>query len=206
MNPDYNITSEAALREVIGAEVPGLKDKVLDHIDDYARAFIAKSPFLVLSTADAEGNVDASPKGDGPGFVQVADDGTLWLPDRPGNKLAFGHLNILVNAKVGLLFMIPGTPETLRINGRATLNCDPDVLAQLAARGKPATLAVRVDVDEVFFHCAKAYIRSQLWQPDSWQQRHRVSFGEMFAAQRNQPAAVAEAVDDMIEADYRDNL
>ena len=206
MNPDYNITTEAELRQVIGDEVPGLQDKVLTQLDDYAQTYIAKSPFLVLSTADAQGNIDASPKGDGPGFVHVADSTTLWVPDRPGNKLAYGHLNILSNPRVGLLFMIPGTPETLRVNGRATLNSDPQVLRHLSARDKPATVALRVEVDEIFFHCAKAYIRSRLWQPDSWPQRHRVSFGEMFAAQRNQSDEVAKAVDDMVEADYRDNL
>ena len=102
--------------------------------------------------------------------------------------------------------MIPGTPETLRVNGQGTLNNDPAVLEKLSARGKPATLALRVRVEEVFFHCAKAFIRSKLWQPDSWPQRHRVSFGEMFAARKDQPAEVAQAVDEMVEADYRDNL
>ena len=138
--------------------------------------------------------------------MHIADDKTLWIPDRPGNKLAFGHTNILTNPNVGLLLMIPGTPETLRINGRGTLNRDPEVLALLAARGKPATLALRVDVAEAFFHCAKAFIRSNLWQPESWPERHRVSFGEMFARQRNQPEEVAAAVDEMIAADYRENL
>ena len=206
MNHQYDITSEEELRQTIGAEVPGLRDKVQDYIDGFARDFIAKSPFLVLSTVDADGHIDASPKGDHAGFVHIADDHTLWVPDRPGNKLAFGHTNILANPRVGLLFMIPGTPETLRINGSGTLNRDPAVLATLSARDKPATLALRVTVEEVFFHCAKAYMRSKLWQPDSWPERHKVSFGEMFAQQKNQSQEVAEAVDEMVEADYRDNL
>ena len=206
MDSKFDITSEAALREVIGAEVPGLKDKVSDRLDHYARDFLAKSPFLVLSSADVQGRVDASPKGDAPGFVEVVDDQTLLVPDRPGNKLAFGHLNILSNPNVGLLFLIPGTPETLRINGRATINSDPRVLDQLAARGKPATIVLRVQVQEVFFHCAKAFIRSALWQADSWPDRHRVSFGEMFAARRGDDDSVAKVVDDMISVDYTDNL
>lgn len=210
MNSDYDITDEAALREVIGAEVPGLRDKVLNHLDEFAKDFISRSPFVVMSTADKDGNVDASPKGDGPGFIHVASDTELWVPDRPGNKLAFGHQNILQNPKVGLIFIIPGTPETLRVNGRGTLNNDPAVLDSLAARGKPATLALRLAVDEVFFHCAKAFIRSELWKPESWPERHRVSFGEMYAKRQGKTATeakeVAKAVDEMVEEGYKNNL
>ncbi|MEM7097992.1 MAG: MSMEG_1061 family FMN-dependent PPOX-type flavoprotein [Pseudomonadota bacterium] len=206
MNPEFDINSEAALREVIGAEIPGLKDKVLSHIDEFASAFIQKSPFVILATSDVDGNIDASPKGDGPGFIHIADEKTLWVPDRPGNKLAFGHQNVLNNPRVGLIFIIPGTNETLRVNGRGQLNNDPKVLELLSARGKPATLALRVDVEEMFFHCAKAFIRSDLWQPEKWPERHKVSFGEMFAKRKSQPQEVADAVDGAVEADYRENL
>jgi predicted pyridoxine 5'-phosphate oxidase superfamily flavin-nucleotide-binding protein len=128
---------------------------------------------------------------------------TLVIPDRPGNKLVFGHLNILRNPHVGLIFMIPGTPETLRVNGRAELTRDPQLLKRLAARGRPAILATRVEIDECFFHCAKAFIRSNLWKPDRWGEKHRVSFGEMFGA--GNPDAV-KAIDNAIKTDYRDNL
>jgi len=203
---EYDIRTVAALRAVIGAEVPGLADKNLAKLDSYGRDFIAKSPFIVLATSDAQGNLDASPKGDAPGFVHVEDEVTLLIPDRPGNKLAYGHLNVIENPRVGLIFMIPGTPETLRINGDATLTSDPVLLEKLAARGKSATLVMRVRVREMFFHCAKAFMRSGLWQPDQWPARHRVSFGEMFAAQRNEPEATAQVIDQFVQDDYDNNL
>ncbi len=161
---------------------------------------------MVLTTADAQGNLDASPKGDGPGFMLIENERSLVLPDRPGNKLAYGHRNILVNPKAGLLCMIPGTTETLRINGEAELSKDPELLAQLAARNKPATLAIRISVNECFFHCAKAFMRSGLWQPQGWPEKQKFSFGEMFAARQNADKATAEAIDNMVAQDYRDNL
>ena len=200
------IQTEAELRDVIGADIPGLAEKNQPRLNQFAIDFIAKSPFLVLSTADSEGKIDASPKGDGPGFVQVEDETHLVIPDRPGNRLAYGHHNILANPRVGVLFLLPGTPETLRVNGRASLTAEPELLERLAARGKPAVLAIRVAVEEVFFHCAKAFLRGRVWNPETWGDRHEVSFGKMFAAQRNAPTETADAIDAMVEADYRDNL
>lgn len=198
------------LRAIIGDEIPGLAEKNIDTLDSFARDFIARSPFLILATVDEAGNLDASPKGDAPGFVEIVDDRTLLVPDRPGNKLAYGHLNVLRQGKVGLIFMIPGTRETLRVNGDAELTADPEILKRLGARDKPATLATRVRVTEVFFHCAKAFIRSGLWQPDSWGQPHKVSFGEIFAARKARSKAEAEAMtnqlDEAIEQDYTHNL
>ena len=189
------IETEAELRAVIGAEPPGLAKKNQPYLNDFAVDFIAKSPFLVLSTADAEGRIDASPKGDDPGFVAVENARQLLIPDRPGNRLAYGHTNILANPQVGVLFMIPGTPETLRVNGQAALSADPELLDRLAARGRPAVLAIQVQVEEVFFHCAKAFLRSRLWRPESWGEKHEVSFGKMFAAAKNAPAEAAVAID-----------
>ena len=200
------IESVEALREVVGSPHPELGEKNIDHLDEFAMGFIANAPFLVLSTCDAEGRLDASPKGDAPGFVTVADERTLLVPDRPGNKLAYGHLNILENPRVGLLFVIPNTPETLRVNGRAELVADEATLDALAARGKPAVLAIRVTVEECFFHCGKAFIRSDLWKPEHWSDRHKVSFGKMYARRKSLNEEVAEAIDGAIEADYRDNL
>ncbi len=205
MSDSHAISTVAELRAVIGEEVPGLSEKNVDHLNDFALDYLAKAPFLVMATSDASGNLDASPKGDGPGFVEVEDKRTLVIPDRPGNKLAYGHLNILDNPRIGLIFMIPGTPETFRVNGDAELTADPELLERLAARGKPATLAVRVHVKEAFFHCAKAFMRSGLWQPDSWPDRHKVSFGEMYAAQRR-GELTAEQVDAAVAADYEANL
>lgn len=206
MNDPYLVTDVASLRAVVGDELPMVALKVERTLTDDARDFIARSPLLVFSTSDEHGNLDASPKGDDPGFVHVQDDSTLLFPDRPGNRLVYGHLNILRNPHVGLLFMIPGTTETLRVNGRAELTRDPAVLARLGARGKPAVLAVRVHVDECFFHCGKAFIRSRLWQPDSWPAAHRISFGRMFAKKMGRDDGVADAIDASIATDYRDNL
>ena len=149
------IRSEEALRSVIGEAPAGLQDKNIDHLDHFAMEFIAKSPFLILTTADTSGRCDASPKGDAPGFVHVLDEKTLVIPDRPGNRLAYGHLNILSNGQVGLLFILPGTSETLRVNGTAELDASPELLERLAARGKPAVLGIRVTVEECFFIALK---------------------------------------------------
>jgi len=156
----HRIETRERLRERMGHPSEFTAGKVDDFVNDFARDFIAASPFLVLSTADAEGRQDASPKGDAPGFVAVEDEKTVVIPDRKGNKLLYGLENILENPHVGLLFLVPGTEETLRINGRAELTEDPALLARLAARGQDALLAVRVTVDECFFHCAKAFRRS----------------------------------------------
>ena len=200
------ISTVEELRAVVGEPPPGLEAKVEDHLNAFALEFIERCPFLVLSTSDRSGRVGASPKGDAPGFLSVIDEKTLVIPDRPGNRLAYGHLNVIENPQVGLLLVIPNTSETLRINGKAELSADPELLESLAARGKPAVLAIRVTVEECFFHCGKAFIRSGLWKPDEWGERHRISFGEMYAAKEGGDKAVAEAVDGMIEQDYRDNL
>ena len=201
------IRTEEALRAVIGEAPAGLQDKNIDRLDHFAVDFIAKCPFLILTTADANGRCDASPKGDAPGFVHILDEKTLVIPDRPGNRLAYGHLNILSNAQVGLLFILPGTPETLRVNGTAELDASPELLESLAARAKPAVLGIRVTVEECFFHCAKAFIRSALWQQDIWpKEPHRVSFGDMFAERRQLDQETARAIDQSIEADYETNL
>jgi uncharacterized protein len=202
----HAITNVEALQKIVGEPNPVIQAKVMAALDSFAIDFLARCPFLVLSTSDSEGNLDASPKGDAPGFVQVEEDRTIVIPDRPGNKLAFGHRNIIENPHVGLIFMIPGTPETLRINGRAQLTRNPELLEQLAARGRPAVIAIRVEIDQCFFHCAKAFIRSNLWKPEEWAERHTVSFGEIFAAKTGADAETARAYDEAIQADYREQL
>jgi PPOX class probable FMN-dependent enzyme len=207
MKPDpHAIRDLDGLREIVGPGVPGLELKVLDALDPFAIDFLARSPFLVLSTSDAEGNLDASPKGDAPGFVLVEDEHTLVIPDRAGNKLVYGHQNILLNPKVGVLFLIPGTPETLRVNGSAELTTDPELLGRLAARGKPPVLAIRIRVEECFFHCAKAFMRSELWKPETWPERQKISFGRMLASRAGAGEDAVAAIDAAIETDYRDNL
>ena len=203
----HRIDTTERLRALIGEPSPGVELKLYDALSDEARTFIARSPFLVLSTADRDGRLDASPKGDLPGFVLVEDDHTIVVPDRPGNRLAYGLVNIVVNPHVGILFMIPGTTETLRINGSAELRSDPELLEQLAARGKPAVLAIRVTVEECFFHCSKAFIRSNLWKPDTWPEKQKISFGKMFAQRIDAgDPNLSHVIDEMVEEDARVNL
>ncbi|WP_454194637.1 pyridoxamine 5'-phosphate oxidase family protein [Nocardia sp. Marseille-Q1738] len=164
------ITDPADLRQLLGEVMPraATKERVALHARD--REWIATSPFLVMSTSDADGNCDASPKGDPAGFVRVLDDTTLAIPERPGNRRADGYLNILANPHVGLLFLIPGRRETLRINGRARLVRDAPYFDDMVVRGHRPILAVEVDIEQIFFHCAKAFLRSHLWEPQQWPQ------------------------------------
>ena len=203
---DYRITTAEQLRTIMGTpgRMTGLK--VLKALDQPAADFIRQSPFLVLSTADTEGNQDASPKGDGPGFVLIEDDHTLCIPDRKGNKLLFGLENILVNPHIGLIFMVPGTNETLRVNGSAELTAAPDLLDRLSARGTPALLAIRVTIHECFFHCAKAFIRSNLWKPEQWPDRIKISFGKYLAGKAGGDDEMARKIDEAVEFDYKHNL
>jgi PPOX class probable FMN-dependent enzyme len=205
MGDPHAIRDLAALRSIVGEPLPGLAMKNEARIFEEARAYIERSPLLVLATCDAEGHLDASPKGDGPGFCLVEDENTLVIPDRPGNKLAYGLENILENPRVGVIFLLPGTPETVRVNGRAELTADPALLERLAARGKPAVLAIRVHVEECFYHCAKAFIRSKLWDPTSWSERLRVSFGQMAVKRMKLGDDVAAQFDAAVEEDYRNN-
>jgi len=206
MGDPHSIEDLDALRRVIGDPIPGLGLKNQSVISDEAREYIERSPFLVLATSDSEGRLDASPKGDEPGFCLIEDERTLVIPDRPGNKLVYGLQNILVNPRVGVIFMLPGTPETVRVNGTATLTADPDLLARLAARGKPAVLAIRIRVEECFHHCAKAFIRSKLWKPESWSDRLKISFGAMAVKRMKLGDDVAAKFDAAVEDDYRTNL
>lgn len=197
----------AELRKCVGGEPhPVAAHKVFDVLEPHAKAFIDRSPFLLLATSDSDGRLDVSPKGDAAGFVCIQDERTLWIPDRPGNKLIFGLQNILENQRVGVVFLIPGTQETLRVNGRAEIHADPALLEQLAARGRPALVAIRVEVEECFFHCAKAFKRAALWEPDRWPERFKVSFGELLAPRIGGGSAEAKEIDQVVEDDYRDNL
>jgi PPOX class probable FMN-dependent enzyme len=203
---DYRITTVAQLRERMGHPNRVTPLKLLKEIDDAAADFIRRAPFIALGTADADGNQDVSPKGDAPGFVEVVDRSTLLIPDRQGNKLLFGLENILANPRVGILFIAPPTNETLRVNGTAELTCDPSILESLAARGKPAQIAIRVRVRECFFHCAKAFIRSDLWNHKTWPAAHKISFGKYLAAKMGGSEDDAHRIDAAVEQDYKTNL
>ena len=199
---DFRISSVAQLRGLVSEPNKMVRTKVLTELDSLAIDFIQRSPFLVLSTADAEGNQDASPKGDRPGFVLVENPSTIVIPERKGNKLLFGLQNILANPHVAMVFMLPGTGETFRVNGTAELTTDPILLEKLTARGAPALLAIRVTIHECFFHCAKAFIRSQLWKPETWAERMPISFGNYLGAKIGADEKFAAQVDKAIEEDY----
>jgi uncharacterized protein len=162
------INDEVELRAVLGTPAPRTRDKVRDRLHPLDRAWLAASPFCLLATADADGRCDVSPKGDPPGFAVVIDDTTIALPERPGNRRADGYLNILANPRVGLIFLIPGRGDTLRINGSARIVRDAPFFDAMKVKGHRPQLALLVTVEEVFFHCAKAFLRSELWEPASW--------------------------------------
>lgn len=202
---NHRITSVEQLRVIYGNPNPIVPRKLLSGLDGAAVDFIARSPFLVIGTSDAEGNQDVSPKGDAPGFVAV-EGNTLLIPDRRGNKLLFGFQNILANPHVAVIFMVPGTEETLRVAGTAELSDDPALLERLSARGVPAQLVIRVNVRECFFHCAKAFIRSQLWEPASWSERVKFQWGKYLAAKDGLSDKVAGKIDSAVADDYKNNL
>ena len=207
MTDPHRIQDLDALHEVLPGPNPTTELKIFDHLDETAIGFIARSPFLVMSTCDDEGHLDASPKGDGPGFVRVEDPHTLVFPERRGNQLAMGLTNVLTNPRVGLLFLLPGTSETLRVNGRAELTREPALLESLVdERGKPALLAMRVHTEEVFFHCAKAFVRSSLWKPESWGERYRVSFGSILKERLGVDEDGVRAIDAAIDENTRNQL
>jgi PPOX class probable FMN-dependent enzyme len=199
------IDSAAALRNLYGAVSPLAQRKVLPRLDHHCQAFIRLSPFLLLASADDAGRVDASPRGDAPGFVAILDDRSLLLPDRPGNNRVDSFGNILSNPGVGLLFLVPGVDETLRVNGTARVVSDADLLSGLSVHGKVPKAGLLITVQEAFFHCGKALKRSRLWSPD--QQIERATFpslGRIIADQTGQFSA--DEADALIENSYRVKL
>jgi hypothetical protein len=179
---------------------------VVSVLDDHCRAFIAKSPFVLLASSDQMGNIDVSPKGDPAGFVKVLDDKTLVLPDRPGNRRADSLTNILQDDRVGLLFLIPGKRETLRVNGRAKIVRDTWVRQELAVQDKLPDLAVVVTVEEAFMHCAKSLIRSHLWEPESWPDLDGIaSLAQVLVDHANLTCSVDE-FQEIIDHSYRNTL
>lgn len=206
------VGSAGELRGIMGAPMELAVRKQLGRLDRHCREFIALSPFLCIGTADASGKADVSPRGDPPGFVQVLDDQTLIIPDRPGNNRLDTMGNIMANPNVGLLFMIPGFEDTLRVNGRATIVRDAAVLERAAVNGKAPKVAIRVAVDEAFLHCAKAFKRSRLWDPAARVDRKVMpSLAQMILEQtapaEKPPTAreVGEA-DRFVEDDYKTGM
>jgi uncharacterized protein len=165
---EYIVREERELSEIVGGPTARSVQKERCALDQHCRAFIARSPFLLIATAGADGRCDISPKGDAPGFVVVLDDRRLVIPDRPGNRRLDGMRNLLANPHVGLIFLVPGREETLRVNGRAWVTRDPDLLRRSAVQGRTPLLAIGVEVEQCFLHCAKAFRRSRLWAHEKW--------------------------------------
>jgi PPOX class probable FMN-dependent enzyme len=200
------ITSIEELRAIAGHPGPVVRAKVQQELDEHARDYIARSHFCLLATAGGDGTCDVSPRGEPGSIALVLDPTTLVLPDRPGNRRLDSFGNILQNPNVGMLFLMPPMAETLRVNGRARLVRDAPYFADLAVKGRPPRFAVEVTVAEVYLHCAKAFLRSALWDPQSWAERDTLPR----AAQIFRDHARLDASVDHIDADlaqgYRETL
>jgi PPOX class probable FMN-dependent enzyme len=164
----HQVMSASEIYEINGYPSAAIAEEHVAHITPLVEEFIANSPFFLIATADGEGRCDVSPKGDSPGVVKVLNPTTIAIPDRLGNKRADGHRNVLVNGHVGLLFMIPNVDETLRINGRCFITRAPALLESMALQGRAPKLAMVVEIDEVYMHCARSFLRSGLWKPATW--------------------------------------
>lgn len=189
---NHVIQTEAALREILGYAGGAAQNKVLPEIDDICRAFIEHSPFLLLGTTAADGSMDVSPKGDPAGFVQLMDSQTLLIPDRPGNRRGDTLSNLIQNPAIGLLFLVPGRRETLRVNGTAQIIRDEDIRARFVMQGKMPVFVIAVTVKEAFFHCTKCVVRSNLWASQEGNDQ-LVSLGAAIIKHAKLDLTVAEA-------------
>jgi PPOX class probable FMN-dependent enzyme len=162
------VTTVDQLRDIVGQPNAYVANKVKSRLSDAQQDWLTHSPLGFVATTDADGRVDVSPKGDPPGFVHIIDDTTIAIPERPGNKRVDGYLNVLQRPHVGTVFLIPGRGDTLRINGAATILSDADYFDAMIVDGKRPMLALEIAVEEVFFHCAKAFLRSDAWKPETW--------------------------------------
>jgi len=165
---EHQVTTDEELYAINGVPSQAIAEKDTAYLTPLVEDFIARSPFFLIATADADGNCDVSPKGDAPGVVKVLDPRTIAIPDRLGNKRIDGHRNILGNGHIGLIFMIPNVDETVRINGRCFITTEPELLASMALQGRAPKLAMVVEIDEVYMHCARSFLRSGLWKPETW--------------------------------------
>ena len=179
------IRDEASLRAVIGAPTELVLGKITDRLNGLTRQFVERSPFVCVATARPDGGLDVSPRGDPAGFVRILDERTLLLPDRPGNRIADTLTNLLADPRIALLFLIPGVGDTFRVNGRATIVDDPELLAPSTVDGKAPRLGILVAIDEAYTQCSKALIRSDLWNPKRHVDRSELpSSGEILRSLR----------------------
>jgi PPOX class probable FMN-dependent enzyme len=176
--------------------------KELRRLDHHARSFLSRSPIVMIGSSDNEGNADVTPKGDKPGFVSVLDDTTIAIPDRPGNNRLDTWENVLVNPAVGLIFLIPGMNETLRINGTAKITADQALREKLAVDGKLPVSVLIVEVKACYMHCAKAFMRSELWKPDTWPDRASLPTLGQIITDQIALVETAESIDASLDESY----
>lgn len=202
------IASHEELRRTYKTPEPtgGAIRKELKRLDGHCKSFIARSPFVLIGSSDGNGNADVTPKGDKPGFAAVIDDSTIAIPDRPGNNRLDTLENIIANPAVGLLFLIPGMNETLRVNGEAKITVDAAMCGRFAVEGRPALSVVVVTVKAAYMHCAKAFMRSDLWKPGSWPDRSKLP--TLGAILRDQLALdeTVEQTDRWLDDGYRETM
>ncbi len=200
------ITDQATLRNAVGTPVPIAATKDMHRLDRHCEHFISLSPFLCLGTMSADGKADVSPRGDPSGFVKVLDDRTILILDRPGNRRVDSMENIVENPSVGIIFFVPGVEETLRLNGHASIVDEQELLSRMTVRGHTPKLGIKVEIEAVFFHCAKALKRSHLWNPSSQIDRKDFpTLGQIIHDQR-MPETPAEEVERRVEEDYEKDL
>ncbi len=205
---DHLIDTLDELIEVAGEPDDSTRSKILDHLDPHCRAFIERSPFCLVGTSDSKGRYDVSPRGGPGGFVEVLDERRLAFAEAKGNRLNDSLRNIHQTGRIGLLFLIPGMNETLRVNGRACVTRDPEILARhVVQEGRPPRVAVGVEVEEAFLHCAKAFIRSSLWKSDAWPSLEGMAKpAQIWKDHLNVPDLTVEAIEEMEKHAYENEL
>ena len=208
----HYIKAPKELRGLMGEPMELAARKSVSKLDRYSKEYISRAPFVCIGSADENGKADVSPRGDPPGFVQVLDDNTLFIPDRPGNRRVDTMSNIISNPNIALLFLVPGFDDTLRVNGRAEVIRDDSLNAKSEVKGRKPTVGIKMHVEQVFFHCSKSFKSSGLWDADNRQDRTEMpSIGRMILEQTAEPTSIIseaefEEVDKFVEDGYRENL
>ncbi|KFN03572.1 pyridoxamine 5'-phosphate oxidase family protein [Bacillus clarus] len=200
------ISTEEELLQILGKPSERALKKVISSLDHHCLDFLSKSPFLVLATANKFGECDASPRGDAPGFVYVLNKNKIIIPERPGNRRIDSILNIISNPRVGLIFFIPGLGESLRINGRASITKDEGILKEMQANGRTPLLGIVVEVEECYVHCAKAFIRSKMWDSESWLDKKELPSAAKMLMEHAKVNASEEEVARSLEESYTKRL
>lgn len=199
------VTTADELEAIVGTPIPRVAEKTRDRLHEVDREFLAAAPLAFVATSDGQGRLDVSPKGDPAGFAHVLDDATIAIPERPGNRRADGFHNVLRNPRVGLVFVVPGRGDTLRVNGRATIVRDAPFLDDMVVKRHRPELALLVDVEEVFFHCSKAFLRSRAWEPTTWRP-DAVRRRALIAQAIEQPDAELAALDEYYGPGYAERI